>query len=578
MSELVVLGCSETKRPSSAPLPAIELYDGPMYRVLRSHLRSNAWPSGVSLAILSAEYGLIGGLARIDSYERRMSPDRARHLLPSVSDTLDRWAGSHHSVRLIMGRDYLPAIEAPARRAYGRVLVARGMIGEKLHSLSRFLGRRAVERREPAEPTVPGRLTYFLPDWDDFVDADFDFDQDEFSSSVKSERRERHLIPLMRPHKLADGVVVSLAQQMSSKGLLKAIDRRSERALRPRDVRSHFALQETQLAFGDCGAFSYVSEPDPPLSPATAASLYNLYGFDLGASVDHIPAALVHDADGKHYLDRKERLRRIRITRSNAHLFISETRSRGYRFTPVGVVQGIDPADYARQLPEYLEMGYSHLAIGGLVPRSDAQILDIVQRCAAVLRKQKRRPWVHLFGVFRPKLQGLFREHGMNSFDSATYLRKAWLRSNQNYLSTDGRWYAALRVPVSSDPRTAKRLRAAGVSEKEAGRLEREALESLLRYADGAKSAPSTVNRVLAYDGLLERADDSHDSLRASYLRTLRDRPWESCSCRVCRDIGIHVVIFRGLNRNKRRGAHNTLMLYGNVKSPAPVKCEQPQG
>ena len=35
------------------------------------------------------------------------------------------------------------------------------------------------------------------------------------------------------------------------------------------------------------------------------------------------------------------------------------------------------------------------------------------------------------------------------------------------------------------------------------------------------------------------------------------------------KSLGIHMLIFRGANRNKRRGAHNTLMLYGNV-SKAP--------
>ena len=48
----------------------------------------------------------------------------------------------------------------------------------------------------------------------------------------------------------------------------------------------------------------------------------------------------------------------------------------------------------------------------------------------------------------------------------------------------------------------------------------------------------------------------------AGYRHTLRARPWEVCPCAVCRACGIEVVIFRGSNRNRRRGFHNTWAFY----------------
>jgi hypothetical protein len=73
---------------------------------------------------------------------------------------------------------------------------------------------------------------------------------------------------------------------------------------------------------------------------------------------------------------------------------------------------------------------------------------------------------------------------------------------------------------------------------------------------------------VLAYDTLLHRGDGtSHDELRSSYRRTLIARPWEDCDCSICVNVGIDALIFRGYNRNKRRGAHNTLMLYERLAS-----------
>ena len=37
------------------------------------------------------------------------------------------------------------------------------------------------------------------------------------------------------------------------------------------------------------------------------------------------------------------------------------------------------------------------------------------------------------------------------------------------------------------------------------------------------------------------------------YRRTLVDKPWQSCKCDVCADLGHHVVISRGAERNRRR-------------------------
>jgi hypothetical protein len=50
------------------------------------------------------------------------------------------------------------------------------------------------------------------------------------------------------------------------------------------------------------------------------------------------------------------------------------------------------------------------------------------------------------------------------------------------------------------------------------------------------------------------------------YRKTLTDRPWESCECSLCRMAGIEIIIFRGNNRNRRRGFHNTYVFYRLVQ------------
>jgi hypothetical protein len=563
---LLVLGCSATKTNPSGIVPAINLYDGPTFKVLRSFLRDYRWPSNLSVAVLSAKYGLIGALTQIGSYNQRMTEKRASQLNPEVTAALVDLGSDHGRIDLVMGRGYLESIDVPEVQTISKVRFTEGPIGEKLNRLHRLLRRSELKRRRSAPDlavTTP-RALYFLPDWDDFVDARFDFLNDQFSKPRRLGRKEEHVTRLASPRPLADGVLVSLAQHLGRKGLLKRVDTVERDSLSPRSVKTHFGLADNQLAFGDCGAFSYSSDDEPSISVEQAVHVYDLYEFDLGASVDHIPLEEVV-RDGKVVrLTMAERKRRLQITRDNAASFLQLHARTNSRFIPVGVIQGIAPSDYADSVGDYLDMGYRHLALGGLVPRSDAGILEIVEGVARALAGNKERPWIHLLGVFRPKLQSDFRRLNVNSFDSASYFRKAWLRSNQNYLSSAGRWYAAIRIPPSSDPRTLLRLKERGVSEKRIQELETAALRALRLFDSGRLGVEKCLDAVRAYDTLLARGE-SAKSLFDSYRRTLEDKPWRKCDCRICRTVGIDVLIFRGLNRNKRRGAHNTLQLFESL-------------
>jgi len=58
------------------------------------------------------------------------------------------------------------------------------------------------------------------------------------------------------------------------------------------------------------------------------------------------------------------------------------------------------------------------------------------------------------------------------------------------------------------------------------------------------------------------RSDNQVKNARERICRTLEDRPWEKCPCDICKRWGIEIVIFRGNNRNRRRGFHNTYVFY----------------
>lgn len=54
------------------------------------------------------------------------------------------------------------------------------------------------------------------------------------------------------------------------------------------------------------------------------------------------------------------------------------------------------------------------------------------------------------------------------------------------------------------------------------------------------------------------------------YQRLLRAEPWKECDCTICQTHGIEVAIWRGNNRNRRRGFHNTRRFYDQFERELP--------
>ncbi|WP_302079973.1 DUF6884 domain-containing protein [Salinibaculum rarum] len=78
-----------------------------------------------------------------------------------------------------------------------------------------------------------------------------------------------------------------------------------------------------------------------------------------------------------------------------------------------------------------------------------------------------------------------------------------------------------------------------------------------------------------AYDRIWSVVNDyaewiGDDDLLEEYRKTLRERPWERCDCPICEENGIEVCIFRGNDRNRRRGFHNTRRFYDEFADELP--------
>jgi len=96
------------------------------------------------------------------------------------------------------------------------------------------------------------------------------------------------------------------------------------------------------------------------------------------------------------------------------------------------------------------------------------------------------------------------------------------------------------------------------VNQDQARKVELACLKSLKRFDQQGGSIRRLLKLLRDYDEIHDgRKDRSED-----YGKTLEDRPWKQCACPVCRELGIRVVIFRGAERNRRRGFHNLYVTY----------------
>jgi hypothetical protein len=203
-------------------------------------------------------------------------------------------------------------------------------------------------------------------------------------------------------------------------------------------------------------------------------------------------------------------------------------------------------------------MGYDYIALGGMVPLKEDQIHRVLQ----AVRETAPSVNLHLFGFTKADSIEKFARYGITSFDSTSPMLRAFKDGKSNYF--DGqRWFTAIRVPQADENRKFKQAILAGHKDQRRLRaLEQCSLNSLRAYDNGKLSLQETLDAVEEY-GL----EFSERVPMQAYREVLEARPWAKCDCRACKEIGIEVIVFRGSNRNRRRGFHNLRTFYNKLQS-----------
>jgi hypothetical protein len=397
-------------------------------------------------------------------------------------------------------------------------------------------------------------LKFFYADSQDLVDPNFNFELETRDPS-RIRQRDDHYAHELFTTPCYDGLLVS-------KGIVDGIGVGSRYTLAQRHrlyrlgVHEYFRAQHLPV-MGDCGAFTYVNEETPPFSVDEVIRYYVDCDFDMAVSVDHVILAYQPEWDTTGIP--KEVQYRQEITLELAAQFLDRHRTSKLRFEPLGVAQGWSPASYARAVEALQRMGYSYIAIGGMVPLKTTAIIACL---AAINEVREPATRLHLLGVTRCEHINEFARYGVASFDSTSPLRQAFKDDKDNYYSPSNLNYTAIRIPqIEANARLMKSIRSGVVPQEWARKLEQECLAAMRAYAQRGCSLDATLNVLLEY----ERVYDGRKNHEAAYRATLTDRPWEACECDVCHDLGYHVILFRGAERNRRRGFHNLWIFYRRV-------------
>lgn len=420
-------------------------------------------------------------------------------------------------------------------------------------------------------------MKFIFADSLDMVDPSYDFIND-----VNGPGRRMYWDDLY-PHEIMDrppydGVLVSRAIVGDHLHKGKYTESQSMRFRRV-GARAFLRMEEPRFAqmpiYGDCGAFSYVSEDKPPFSVEDMAGFYDECGFDFGCSVDHIIFDFQCGPKGLEGASADAR-ERFDITLENADRFLDVTRKQHARFQPIGVVQGWSPASMAEAAKRLVKMGYNYLALGGMVPLRSPQIHEALDAIRASIPSDIR---LHILGFTKIDDWAEFERHGIFSVDSTSPLIRAFKDGRNNYYSPqeDGslRYFTALRVPQAlENPKLMRLIKRGDFSGGDLVQLEQAALSTLRAYDNGDAGVEDALERLLDYASVIEegrtRRKDAPSlpikRLRDVYRETLEQNPWKTCSCAICRSSGIEVAIFRASNRNKRRGIHNLAVVYDAIE------------
>lgn len=407
-------------------------------------------------------------------------------------------------------------------------------------------------------------MKYFFADSVDAVDPNYDFALDRV---VRGRNRQytdiyAHELLSYPPY---DGILVSRSQigglrrqgRYSQSQRFRLIREGVREFLRYPNS-NYLGDQYKYPIMGDCGSYSYIKMDTPPYGIGEVIDFYETCKFTYGVSPDHIILEKNDKWDDSRVRPNMVSAR-AEYTSSSAIEFYNECKKKHVSFLPIGVTQGWSIRSTVKYAKKLEEVGFRYIGIGGFANRPTEEIYNVIAEIRSVIQNSIQ---VHLFGFNRIDKINKFPGLGLSSFDSAAPMLKSFQDDKYNYFSANGRHYLAIRAPQLDQTEIKARIQSGDLHFEHAAGLEKSCIDALHAYGRHECDLSTTLGHLQNYERLISH----RKSFLEKYEHTLGDRPWERCECNVCKSIGIDVLIYRGLNRNKRRGFHNLYVYYNKLK------------
>lgn len=134
---LIIISCSQRKSCISNPAPAVDIYDGPYYQILRK--TDKKIMDNLHVMIISAKYGILGLYDPIEKYNKKMTKNKAEELKGPLKKELTKFFDEKDfdDIFISLGKDYKLAIEGYDFQKF--VKEAEGKMGQKLSQTKKWL-------------------------------------------------------------------------------------------------------------------------------------------------------------------------------------------------------------------------------------------------------------------------------------------------------------------------------------------------------------------------------------------------------------------------------------------------------
>ncbi|MHA2713801.1 tRNA-guanine transglycosylase DpdA [Vibrio owensii] len=449
------------------------------------------------------------------------------------------------------------------------------------------------------------KFRFYFPDNKDFVDPNFD-GKDNTRTKYHRQYDDDHYAHEILAELPFDGMLISLAGVGTMQKRGKYYEQELTEDFYFLGAREFLRLNKSKFhdvkLMGDCGAFDYHAEKEPPFTVEELIEFYDRGGFDYGISLDHIVFPYFKNEEtkdefvknnGSHVFHEliQESERRIKITLDNAEVFLEK--SQGYTFEAYGVAHGYDKVSFIRSVKELQEMGYRKITIGGMIKAKTDEILDLLESLSEVRHPETE---FHLLGICRFDNIPAYVKAGVTSADSTSPLMQG-LKGGKYYSLSEETEHSKIEESLMIRARQCDHKNVQDHIEKyrdellnhirEMGennefdidlsntalsvnecvkRLESDCLKKLRHYDETALDLEGTIKALIAYEKVTNEAYlpskmtpsklSTLNRGEAKYRTFLEERKWRQCTCGICKG-GLMNIIFRSNQSNRRRGIHN---------------------